>query len=478
MRTVFKFALASVLAAGSAGVWADDPPKDIAAASSLNPLAEGQSADASAPQAPADAPDAGASKVLFAVPPESGDTRTMPVIPGAIAPVPPVIPPESPVEDASASMPAVQQGKPVIPIAPVSSTQGGVVNDGETISTKPFPVQGPLRVTRTPAPAAPAPIVVAPPGMPPAGAVPVAKQVFQPQPTQRQSRARRSAVGTVKADVISQDEINQADILWRHSGQAGGVIGTNGAVSYAYGETRPVIFCAPLHLCVVQLINGEQITDLSIGDSVRWKVAASRAGDTPVVVLKPVASGLETNLTVLSDQGRVYYMTLKSTVTNYVPLVQFYNPQEIVEKINTRNGQIQAQAQAVQEGKDSALGKLDPATLDYNYTCVNTGKGDALFKPTRMFSGNGHIYLQMPDDMKYHDAPAAFDETNDSTQLINSRLVRGYTILDGLPDKFKLVVGVGKEAQTVTCAHGKVKIESSHSSWSGSESNIADYRGD
>ncbi|MDR0275588.1 MAG: TrbG/VirB9 family P-type conjugative transfer protein [Burkholderiaceae bacterium] len=298
-------------------------------------------------------------------------------------------------------------------------------------------------------PAGIAPTVVPVPAPAPAAAAPAATLAQQIQSPPRAPRMR--APRPVPVNSITNEEIEQADKIWQRVGQAGGVIGTNGTVMYAYGESRPTINCAPLHLCVIQLIAGEQITDLSIGDSVRWKVAASRAGDAPVVVTKPVTAHLETNLTVLTDQGRVYYMTLKSTTSNYVPLVQYYNPQEIIEKINARTGQMHAQAQAAQETKDASLGKLDPATMDFNYAC----KGEASFKPSKVFSGNGHVYLQMPDDMKYHDAPAAFDQSNDTTQLINSRLTRGYTILDGLPEKFKLVVGVGSDAQTIECAHGK-----------------------
>ncbi|MDR0479783.1 MAG: TrbG/VirB9 family P-type conjugative transfer protein [Burkholderiaceae bacterium] len=318
-------------------------------------------------------------------------------------------------------------------------------------------------------PAADTPAVAAsaPPAAPASGAsaavpvmapasVPVAQQV--PAPRVRVHRPPQ-------INTISRAEIDQAQQLWERTGQAAGLIGDNGTVMAAYGETRPVIRCAPLHLCVIELLAGEQITDWSIGDSVRWKAAASRAGDTPVVVIKPVAAGLETNLTVLTDQGRVYYMTLTSTRSNYVPLVQFYNPQDLIERNNRRLTSLHAQAQAVQESKDATLGKLDPATLDFGYAC--TGEGETSFKPVRVFSGNGHVYLQMPDDMQYRDAPAVFDESHNTTQLINSRMVRGYTILDGLPDKFKLVVGV----QSVTCAHGEVKPDRAISKgrWNGTD---------
>ena len=65
---------------------------------------------------------------------------------------------------------------------------------------------------------------------------------------------------------------------------------------------------------------------------------------------------------------------------------------------------------------------------------------------------------QMPDTLAYGDAPALFNLVeighHTQTELINSRLLHGYYVIDGLPTRFKLLVGAGKAARTVTCAHG------------------------
>ena len=97
---------------------------------------------------------------------------------------------------------------------------------------------------------------------------------------------------------------------WSRDGTADVLIGTNGQVEYAYGQSRPVITCAPLHLCTLQLMEGENITNMAIGDSVRWTVQQATAGDRPVVVVKPTQTSLNTNLTITTDAGRVYYLTL------------------------------------------------------------------------------------------------------------------------------------------------------------------------
>ncbi len=248
---------------------------------------------------------------------------------------------------------------------------------------------------------------------------------------------------------IDKAALEGASLAWERTGQAAALVGEDGTVMYAYGQSRPVISCSPLHLCVVQLQHGEKVTDLSIGDSVRWRVGSSMAGDLPVIVIKPVASGLETNLTVTTDHGRIYYLTLRSADDGYVPMVGFYDPQAIVEHVNAQATAREATAQARKERQEATLGDIDPAKLDFAYTCT----GDAPFKPEQVFSANGHVYLKMPSNMVYRDAPAVFNTSQGEKQLINSRLVRGYDILDGLPMAFSLVAGVGSDAQAVECEH-------------------------
>jgi type IV secretion system protein VirB9 len=257
---------------------------------------------------------------------------------------------------------------------------------------------------------------------------------------------------------------DDASRQWLQTGVANDVIGTNGQVMYAYGQSHPTITCAPLHVCVINLLPGEHITSLSIGDSVRWLVQPTNAGDRPVVIVKPTQAGLVTNLVVTTDAGRVYYMTLVSDAHKYVPLIGFYDPQQLVINMQQQAAQARAAEQAKVEAKKQAvvapLGDIDPAKLDFDFRCkANDNHADldnADLIPVRVFAGGGHTYMQMPSTMKFTDAPAVFNVTGGTTALMNSRLVHGYYVIDGLPQKFKLVVGVGKNSRSVTCHHEMV----------------------
>lgn len=253
---------------------------------------------------------------------------------------------------------------------------------------------------------------------------------------------------------------------WERTGVAPELVSAGGQIEYAYSQSRPTITCAPLHICTMSFIAGESITSMSIGDSVRWLAQSTTAGQRPVVVVKPTQAGLATNLVVTTDKGRVYYLHLVSSKTDYVPMISFYDPESIVTDMRQQAEMESARRKAEELAKSKAvvadLGKVtDPTKLDFGYRC----KGDADFKPVRLFSNDTHTFIQMPPDMKSSDAPAVFNSTSGRLELLNSRLSNGYYVVDGKPQKIKLVVGPDGEGAQVECTHqSKSKDSFTHSS--------------
>jgi type IV secretion system protein VirB9 len=261
---------------------------------------------------------------------------------------------------------------------------------------------------------------------------------------------------------LSRSAFEDAASTWAQTGDAPVLVGTNGAVMYAYGQSHPSVTCAPLRICVINLIAHEHITSMSIGDSVRWLIQSADAGAgndaTPVVITKPTEPNLVTNLAITTDAGRVYYLTLHSDQKKYVPQIGFYDPQQIIIRLQQQRAASEAKAAAHQESVIDDLGTVDPAALDFHFTCKAENRAAERWLPVRVFAAGGHTYLQMPDTLAYGDAPALFNlvETGHHTQteLINSRLLHGYYVIDGLPARFKLIVGAGKTTRAATCSHG------------------------
>ena len=267
------------------------------------------------------------------------------------------------------------------------------------------------------------------------------------------------------AQQLSERAAELAARQWQKSGEARALVGSNGEVMYPYGASRPTITCAPLHVCVIQLIDGEKIASYSIGDNVRWLVQTAGTA-RPIVAIKPTQPNIVTNLMIATDAGRVYYLTLESDPVDYVPMAGFYDPGQLVmpgpgvtSGADTRSrtrGWRSARDQAL-GGMDpgsvvAPLGSVDPSKLDFGWTCHPEHGSDAPV-PVRVFSAQGHVYVQMPQDIQYGNAPAIFGLDGDSPTLINSRMVGYYYVIDGQPRHFRLLLGVGKNAAYTDCAH-------------------------
>ncbi|BAP88981.1 conjugal transfer protein TrbG/VirB9/CagX [Burkholderiales bacterium GJ-E10] len=267
------------------------------------------------------------------------------------------------------------------------------------------------------------------------------------------------------AQPLSERAAELAARQWQKSGQAQELVGSNGEVMYPYGASRPTITCAPLHVCVIQLIDGEKIASYSIGDNVRWLVQTAGTA-RPIVAIKPTQPDIVTNLMIATDAGRVYYLTLESDPVDYVPMVGFYDPGQLVMTGPgvASDADARSRARGWRSARDQALGGMDPGSvvaplgsvdpsrLDFGWTCQPEHGSDAPVS-VRVFSAQGHVYVQMPQDAQYGNAPAIFGLDGDSPTLINSRMVGYYYVIDGQPRHFRLLLGVGKHAAYTDCAH-------------------------
>lgn len=270
-----------------------------------------------------------------------------------------------------------------------------------------------------------------------------------------------SQSATKKLPVAEQKRLD-AVRDWEKTGVAEALVGQNGSIEYPYNYSRPMISCAPLHICTIILQPGESIVSLSLGDTVRWLASQSTAGNKPVIVVKPTQAAISTNLVVTTDVGRVYYMHLVADKEKYVPIVSFYDPAAMmrIEQSALANAEAQRMAaemmaQAAAEKRDQqVVGTFkqgDLSRLDFAYAC----KGDEDLLPARVFGSDTHTYIQMPEDIKAKDAPAIFALRGGETELLNARARGDYYVVDGKPDKLQLLVGVGKNQSAVMCERKK-----------------------
>jgi len=237
--------------------------------------------------------------------------------------------------------------------------------------------------------------------------------------------------------------------------------GTDGRVIYVFGQGMPVMVCAPLRVCAIELQAGEHLqSQPQIGDSRRWEITPVMSGSgldvTPLLIVKPIEPGLETDLIVPTDR-RTYVLRLVSDPTRFVSRLAFQYPGENSVKWATFQAQQDAakrdsDAIAEQErAKDKQAGvvpmaddAIDNLYFDYKLS------GDAALRPERVLDDGQHTYLIYPNDGRFRELPTLLMVVNGKTELVNFRVDGSRYIVDRLFDKAVLVVGVGKKQTRVT----------------------------
>ncbi len=228
--------------------------------------------------------------------------------------------------------------------------------------------------------------------------------------------------------------------------------GADGRVVFAYAGGLPIVVCAPLRVCIIELQPGERITgEPQVGDSVRWNISPAMYGQgedaTWVIVLKPTEPGLDTNLLITTDR-RAYYLRLVSKPQDYIARVAFSYPEEE----NNQKWQRQLLAQQIQARETKRDSQLTPALLTVdklNFSYKVTG-GNEQMRPVRVFDDGAKTYIQMPPEVRNREAPVLMVLGSDGKgEMTNYRVQQQTYIVDRLFERAQLILGAGKKAQKV-----------------------------
>jgi type IV secretion system protein VirB9 len=228
--------------------------------------------------------------------------------------------------------------------------------------------------------------------------------------------------------------------------------GADGRVLYAYGAGLPIIVCAPLRVCIIELQAGEHITgEPQIGDSVRWNVSPAMYGrgeeSTSVIVIKPQEPGLDTNLVITTDR-RAYYLRLVSKPQDYIARAAFSYPGDD----NSQKWQQQLLAQRAQADESKREARVLPAMITadkLNFDYKVTG-GNEQIRPVRVFDDGAKTYIQMRPEIQNREAPVLVVLGSDGKgEMTNYRVQQQTYIVDRVFERARLILGTGNKAQKV-----------------------------
>lgn len=232
---------------------------------------------------------------------------------------------------------------------------------------------------------------------------------------------------------------------WQEARRAAPARGENGAVTFVYGAEMPSVICAPLFICDVTLQRGEQVTDLNIGDAIRWKVAPAISGkdaeQVTHIIIKPTEPGLRTNLLVTTDR-RFYDLQLVSTAKEWMPRISFAYPDDVLARWAAYQAQVRRE-----EKKNTLPDGHKIVDLDFDYVL----SGDQpRWLPLRVYSDGVKTYVQFPDTMKHEESPILVAlGPGGAEQIVNYRIAGDRYVVDKVLTHAALLSGVGAHQERV-----------------------------
>jgi type IV secretion system protein VirB9 len=241
------------------------------------------------------------------------------------------------------------------------------------------------------------------------------------------------------------------------AGASLGVLEHTNAVRYPYGHSVPTLQCAPLRVCAIELEDGEVVLDSVTGDSERWIVGRALAGgrgQTPLLVVKPTACDLTTNLVVTTDR-RIYQVVLNSRACKdsedssnprvaYTPLLAFYYPDDLVHTWASAQELARKEALRDRESRTPLAGAVPLGALNFAYRLSPSGRFPWL--PEVVFDDGVHTYIRIPQDRHIAETPVLFVlKDGRATDLLNFAVRPPYYIADRVLDRAALVIGSGRD---------------------------------
>lgn len=204
------------------------------------------------------------------------------------------------------------------------------------------------------------------------------------------------------------------------------------------------VYAAPGRVTAISLQEGEELVTVAAGDTARWIVgdtsAGSGTGQRVNILVKPIRSGLKTNLVVTTSR-RTYLLELSSTENAWMASVSWDYPKD--RMLALQNAAHKAQAATP---VDAGL-SLEQIRFRYSISGSNPP-----WKPLRAFDDGRKVYIQFPAGIAQGELPPLFViGAQGDGQLVNYRFRSPYYVVDRLFGAAELRLG-GEKGDVVRIA--------------------------
>ena len=248
-----------------------------------------------------------------------------------------------------------------------------------------------------------------------------------------------------------EDALGELVREYQRTGRAG-TLRQSTVMVFPFGHSQPVLAATPLRASVIELQAGEAVLGVVAGDTERFAIEQTQTGaegSVPLVVVKPLAYDVTTNLVVSTDR-RVYHVTLDSAPDpsrstrrsgrrgadenpqpRYARHIRFYYPDEEAARGAPRA------SSSIYPARDFV--SLDE--LDFHYVVV--GHDEVTGLVDRVFDDGEHVYVQLDREaLRGGAVPVLYVRgPGGEREMLNYAYESGTYVTDRTAEAFELVLG-------------------------------------
>lgn len=186
----------------------------------------------------------------------------------------------------------------------------------------------------------------------------------------------------------------------------------------------------------VQLRPGEVVQKIASGNTTQWQVDVDIIDGVQHVYIKPMVSGIRTNMIINTDQRSYRFLVNSTDEMEYVVVFNFAELD--------REAQLKAEAEALaaQQVRLDNLKRLQNTHFNTNYKVIKTKNVKTVYVPKNIFDDGQKTYIEVSDLALRDNLPLVYsydDWEKGKLQLVNYRLKNNVIEIDKVVNKMRVM---------------------------------------
>lgn len=164
---------------------------------------------------------------------------------------------------------------------------------------------------------------------------------------------------------------------------------------------------SPDFVSTLLLEPGEVLIDIAAADTARWSVSNTLSGDRALLIVKPSAPKLKTNIVLVTDRRAYLIEAVSAAGEVYTAQAAWTYP---------------APPAPPPDPEPEPKPELAPRPLHEDYVLKAPRKGPPPWMPEKVWDDGRRTYVQFPEDIAASEMPPLFIRTPEGLELVNYRI--------------------------------------------------------